>query len=67
MARVGHTSSQRPQKMQRAMESSQRRSPVSRSVSMISALAGQALVQAAQAMHLSAWYSGLPRKSRFTS
>ncbi len=51
MARVGQTSSQRPQKMQRAMEISQRRSPVSMSTSITSALAGQALVQAAQAIH----------------
>ena len=51
MALVGQTSSQRPQKMQRPKNNDQVRSPVSGSVRIVSALAGHAIVQAAQTIH----------------
>ena len=51
MALVGQTSSQRPQKIQRPRNNDHVRSPVTGSVLMVNALAGQAMVQAAQTIH----------------
>lgn len=62
IAAVGHTSSQRPQKMQRPRLNCHASSLVARSVSTVSAFDGQALTQAAQPMHCCGLCSGLPRK-----
>ena len=62
IAAVGHTSSQRPQKIQRPRLNCHASWLVARSISTVRAFDGQAFTQAAQPIHCCGVCSGLPRK-----